>query len=71
MSKHKQCPHINTVMAGGDNEIRTYCTDCNELIRTIHHNNGKHLLTINSEVDSHGDVIMPGSFNIPNEQRMW
>lgn len=41
MAKYtKVCPHINTVQAGDETEVRTYCTDCNEIIKTQKY--GKH-----------------------------
>lgn len=35
MKQPKQYPHLNTVQHGGDKEIRTYCTDCNECIKVV------------------------------------
>jgi hypothetical protein len=29
----KICVHKNTVQAGDEKEVRTFCTDCNELIK--------------------------------------
>ena len=29
----KQCPHANIVQVGGETEIKTICTDCNEVIK--------------------------------------
>lgn len=37
----KQCPHLNTVQHGGDKEIRTYCTDCNECIKVVKFGGGQ------------------------------
>jgi hypothetical protein len=28
----KQCAHANTVQSGDEYEIRTFCTDCNEVV---------------------------------------
>lgn len=35
MKQQKQCPHLNTVQHGDDNEIKTFCTDCNECIKVV------------------------------------
>lgn len=33
MKQTKQCQHLNTVQVGSDNEIRTFCKDCNEVVK--------------------------------------
>lgn len=33
MKKEKICTRLNTMQVGDEIEIRTYCTDCNEMIK--------------------------------------
>ena len=33
MKTAKKCPHANIVQSSDETEIRTYCSDCNELIK--------------------------------------
>lgn len=58
MKQSKQCPHVNIVQVGNPGLIETFCTDCNEKIK---------VMTFGlpyGNVDSHGDVILHGSFKL-------
>jgi hypothetical protein len=58
----KECQHNNTVQVGNPGIIETFCADCNELLSVV-----KCALPYNT-VDSHGDIIMPGAFDIPKDK---